>query len=58
MEPSALYDMGSIQTGLGYLFTVKTLAFLALGFALGSSLVRFPVSTMRTSWQSFCPLRF
>lgn len=35
MEPSALYDMGSIQTGLGYLFTVKTLAFLALGFALG-----------------------
>jgi putative tricarboxylic transport membrane protein len=35
MEPSALYDLGSIQLGLGYLFTVKTLAFLALGFALG-----------------------
>lgn len=35
MEPSALYDLGAIQTGLGYLFTVKTLAFLALGFALG-----------------------
>ena len=26
MEPSALYDMGSIQTGLGYLITGKWLS--------------------------------
>ncbi len=35
MEPTALYDLGSIQTGLGYLFTVKTFVFLVLGFSLG-----------------------
>lgn len=35
MEPTALYDLGSIQAGLGYLFTVKTLVFLVFGFSLG-----------------------
>ena len=44
MEPSALYDLGAIQTGLGYLFTVKTLAFLALGFALGFVVGAIPIN--------------